>query len=153
MSIVFGTPTTGKLVLVVQPRGDAERVLAADRDERVEVLAKFASTASTPPSSLYGFVRDVPRIVPPRGSSPEISRGPSGCEAPVDEPAPALAHADHLVAAQLGAAGDRADDRVQAGRVAAAGEDPDPFATRGVCLHALFVENWHGGTVACAFPR
>ena len=31
-----------------------------------------------PPSTLYGFVRDVPMIVPPRGRIPEISRGPSG---------------------------------------------------------------------------
>ena len=55
----------------VQPRRDAERVLAADRDERVD-CSNAARTASTPPSTLYGFVRDVPMIVPPRGRIPEI---------------------------------------------------------------------------------
>jgi hypothetical protein len=36
--------------------------------------AKLRRTSSTPPSTLYGFVRDVPITVPPRGSSPETSR-------------------------------------------------------------------------------
>ena len=39
LSIVFGTPTTGSAVLGVQPGGGAERVLAADRDQAVEVQA------------------------------------------------------------------------------------------------------------------
>src|SRR3954447_2474605 len=34
----------------------------------------LSSTFSTPPSSLYGFVRLVPRIVPPRGRMPETAR-------------------------------------------------------------------------------
>ena len=58
-------------VLVVQARGDAERVLAADRDERVEPVRERArGRGSTPPSTLYGFVRLVPMIVPPRGRMP-----------------------------------------------------------------------------------
>ena len=74
-------------VLRVQLRGDAERVLAADRDERVELSrSKFASTFSTPPSTLYGFVRVVPRIVPPRGRIPETSRRPSGSTIPSTSP-------------------------------------------------------------------
>ena len=59
--------------------------------------AKVSSTRSTPPSIRYGFVRVVPRIVPPRGRIPEISRGPSGWSDALDEPAPALANADDLV--------------------------------------------------------
>ena len=79
-----------ELVLRVEPRRDAERVLAADRDERVEPLpSKCLEHRSTPPSILYGFVRVVPMIVPPRGRIPEISRGPSGSTRSVDEPAPA----------------------------------------------------------------
>ena len=116
-----------ELVLAVEPRRDAERVLAADRDQRVEPCrSKVSSTRSTPPSILYGFVRVVPMIVPPRGRIPEISRGPSGSTRSVDEPAPALAHGEHLVAAVERAPRHRADDGVQPGAVAPAGEDPDP---------------------------
>ena len=61
-------------VLRVQPGRDAERVLAADRDQRVEPLALEASRAPARrrPSALNGFVRDVPRIVPPRGRMPAV---------------------------------------------------------------------------------
>src|SRR5205823_4085511 len=51
---------------------------------------------------------------------------PERREDPVDEPAPALPDADHLPAAGERAPPDRADDRVQAGAVAAPGEDADP---------------------------
>src|SRR5213082_326142 len=49
-------------------------------------LRNVSSTLSTPPSSLNGFVRVVPMIVPPRGSNPEISRGPSGSNNPSTSP-------------------------------------------------------------------
>ena len=39
-------------------------------------------TPSTPPSSLYGFVREVPMIVPPLCRIPEISSQPSGFRLP-----------------------------------------------------------------------
>ena len=78
-----------------------------------------------PPSTLYGFVRDVPMIVPPRGRIPEISRGPSGWKSCSTMPAPALTHADHLVPARPGPARDGADDRVQSGAVAAARQHSD----------------------------
>ena len=125
MSIVFGTPTTGNVVLLVEPGGDAERVLAADGDERVQPLlrAKFSSTRSTPPSTLYGFVRVVPRIVPPRGQDPRDRAVVERLELALDEAAPALPHADDLVAAVERAAGDRADDRVQPRAVASSGEE------------------------------
>ena len=86
---------------------------------------RCSSTASTPPSTLYGFVREVPRIVPPRGSRPGDLAAAERLEDPVDEPAPALAHADDLVPARERPPRDRPDDRVQPGAVAAAGEDSD----------------------------
>ena len=65
-------------------------------------------------------------IVPPRGRIPEISLQAERLEQLLDHPAPAFADADDLVAARPGAPRDRADDRVQAGAVAAAGQDSDP---------------------------
>ena len=91
-------------------------------------FANELSTASTPPSTLYGFVRVVPRIVPPRGRIPETSRIERS-EDPVDEALPAFADGDHLVPAIGRAPDDGADDRVQAGAVAA-GEDADAHLAR-----------------------
>src|SRR5439155_10980748 len=48
--------------------------------------SKLATTFSTPPSSLYGFVREVPSTVPPRGRIPEIRSGPSGPASPSTSP-------------------------------------------------------------------
>ena len=65
--------------LAVELVGDAEGVLAADRDERVDALGLSVSlTRSTPPSTLYGFVRDVPSTVPPRGRVPRMKSTSSG---------------------------------------------------------------------------
>ena len=72
------------------PRGAAPRRRACPRRRsrraRRGALLEVRSTASTPPSSLYGFVRDVPMIVPPRGRIPEISRGPSCSSLPSTSP-------------------------------------------------------------------
>src|SRR3954453_15840082 len=46
----------------------------------------LSSTFSTPPSSLYGFVRLVPRIVPPRGRIPETSRSERSRNVPSTRP-------------------------------------------------------------------
>ena len=87
MSIVFGTPTTGKRVLLEEARRDAERVLAADGDERVEPLARDVLEHELDAVlDLYGFVRDVPRIVPPRGRMPEIARSSSCWNLPSTRP-------------------------------------------------------------------
>src|SRR3954464_10877143 len=102
-------------------------------------LRNVSSTFSTPRPSLNGFVRDVPTIVPPRGSRPEISRGPSGSDSPAPsplppaprphaEPLPAVAHGDDLAAARHHATPGRADHRVEPGAVPAAGEQADTHA-------------------------
>ena len=120
-------PDDGELVLGMEsaqrppacPRRRSQRARRATAD------AKFSRTRSTPPSTLYGFVRVVPRIVPPRGRSPEISRRPRGSKIPSDEPSPALPDADDVVLEVQPSASDRTNHRVQPGAVAAAGEDPD----------------------------
>ena len=48
--------------------------------------AIVARTASSPPSCLSGFVRDEPRIVPPRGKIPRTAATSSGLVAPVRGP-------------------------------------------------------------------
>ena len=125
LSIVFGTPTTGRSNSRVEPRGDAERVLAADRDQGVELLESLAH--------LLDAAVDLVRIgaggADDRAAAREDPRDlvrAERLEQVLDHAAPALAHADHLVAVRPRAPRDRADDRVQAGTVAAAGEDSDP---------------------------
>ena len=90
--------------------------------------ASVASTRRGPSSVLYGFVRDVPRIVPPRGSRPRTDRS---SEQAIDSPsisaAPTVAVADDRVAVLAHAlAHDGPDDRVQPRAVAAAGQHSDP---------------------------
>ena len=64
---------------LVQPRRDAEGVLAADRDQRVDAEAGQVvgdPLQPGPPSrrrSRSGLVRDEPRIVPPRGRMPRTA--------------------------------------------------------------------------------
>ncbi len=89
------------------------------------MCSNAAFTASTPPSTLYGLVRVVPTIVPPRGRIPEISERPSGWKVCSIMPRQPVAHADHLVAVRPRAPRDRADHRIEAGAVAATGEDAD----------------------------
>src|SRR3954447_11227948 len=94
----------------------------------------FARTRSTPPSSLYGFVRVVPTIVPPRGRMPEISRSVSGWNVPSTRPrhpsrtaTPSSPRSPgRLVPAIGGAPRHGGDHGVQPGAVPAAGEECDP---------------------------
>ena len=107
--------------LVAQPGGHAEGVLAADGDERVDLLASPASRAHAPtPSSVWnGLVRDVPRMVPPRWISPRVVAMVSSTRLVVDHAAPAVAEPDDLVAVQRFAlADDGADHRVEPRAVA-----------------------------------
>ena len=126
----------------VAPRRRACPRRRSRRARRGPRAAKCSSTASTPPSSLYGFVREVPRIVPPRGSRPGDLAAAERLEDPVDEPAPALADADHLVPARERPPRDGADDRVQPGAVAAAGEDSDLHGASYECRR--WESNPHG---------
>ena len=84
----------------------------------------FSSTRSTPPSTRYGFVRDVPMIVPPRGRMPETSRGPSSSASPSISPRQPSRTPTTRSPGQA-PPGDGTDDRVQARAVAPAGQHAD----------------------------
>ena len=74
-------------VLGVQPRGDAERVLAADRDQRRRLRRRQALDDPLGAAvDLNGLVREEPRIVPPRGRMPRTSGTPSGPASPSSGP-------------------------------------------------------------------
>ena len=85
--------------LVVEPCGDAERVLAADRDERVELLEGRLDRID----AALDLVRVRPRRADdraaPRQDPRDLAR-PERLEELLDHPAPALTHADHLVPAR-----------------------------------------------------
>ena len=99
LSIVFGTPTTGKLMVGEESRRDAERVLAADRDEGVEALAAEVAEHLLDPAVLLVGVRA-------RGADDRAAaREEAGDLAPaerlepaLDETPPAFAHRDDLPA-------------------------------------------------------
>src|SRR5829696_1337315 len=73
--IVFGTPTTGN-ECSAWSRAATPNVSSPPTATRASKLSAFtvSRTFWTPSSLLKGFVREVPRIVPPRGRSPEIAR-------------------------------------------------------------------------------
>ena len=115
-----------KAVLGVEPRRDAERVLAADRDERVEPLVLEGR------EHLLDAALELVRVRARRAEDRAAAREDSGDVAaaerlddPFDQPAPALAHAEHLPPTAERASRDRADDRIQPGAVASAREHPD----------------------------
>src|SRR5437763_225625 len=82
LSIVLGTPTTDS---PSPPRRWATPSVSsppmAMRASRA-LTATVSSTRSTPPSTLYGLVREVPRIVPPRGRMPRHRSTSSGSVRP-----------------------------------------------------------------------
>ena len=71
-------------------------------------------------------------IVPPDVQDPRDLVEAERLQVPVDHPAPAVQHADGLVAVLPEPPADGADHRVQPGAVAAACEHPDPH--RGASL-------------------
>ena len=115
--------------VVAEPRRDAERVLAADGDQRVDALALAAcrsDRARRRRRVLNGFVRDVPRIVPPRWISPRVVATRERHRLALDHAAPAVAEPDDLVAVlALALAHDGADHRVEPRAVAPAGQHAD----------------------------
>ena len=119
---------TRQAVLLVEARGRAQRVLAADRDQAVD-----AGRAQVRDDPLRAAV--VGERVGARGAEDGAAAGQDAAhlghaERPavaLERAAPAVAVADELVAVVADAlAHDRPDDRVQAGAVAAAGEHSDP---------------------------
>ena len=129
MSIVFGTPTTGKSCSswsrAATPSVSSPPIATSASKA---FSSNVRSTASTPPSSLYGFVRDVPMIVPPRGRIPETSRGPSGSSLPSTSPRQPSRTPMTSQPFVVQPPRDGADDRVQPGAVASAGQDPARIA-------------------------
>src|SRR3954449_2555360 len=111
--------------------GCAERVLAADRDERVHALRLERRAHHGRPVGVAP-VRVRPRRAEDRAAAVEDARGVLGGEldrVALEHAGPPVAEADDLVAVAVAAgADDAADDRVQPGAVAAAGEHSDAHA-------------------------
>ena len=88
LSIVLGTPTT-----LMIPSSLSRRATPSVSSPPMGMSMSIASTASvswtfsTPPSIPYGFVREEPRIVPPRGRMPEVLSRSSGTVLPPTTPA------------------------------------------------------------------
>ena len=115
----------GQAVLAVEPRCDAERVLAADRDQPVELLERV----------LHGFDAALlaERVraagAQDRAAAREDARDGlevERAEEAVDHAAPAAQHADRLGAAVDQAPRRRPDDGIQSGAVPSAGEHSHP---------------------------
>ncbi len=129
LSIVFGTPTTGdalrRRACWRRPRVSSPPIaMSASMPFRLE---RLPAPGSTPPSTLYGFVRDVPRMVPPRGRMPrmkcDVERASCG---PRSTPRQPSMEADELVAVdRLALAHDGSDHRVEPRAVAATGQQSD----------------------------
>ena len=123
----LGHADHGKAVLAVKAVGDAERVLAADGDQAVDVEALERRADGV--DAVVALERVGPRGAEDRaaaGQDPARDVVGQRLAVAVQRAAPAVAEAEDLVAVvQRGLAHDRADDRVEAGAVAATGEDAD----------------------------
>ena len=115
----------------MQPVGHPEGVLAADRDQRVD--AEVAQVGLDPLDPALDLVR-----VGPRGAEDGAAARQDAADLldvqrhglALQRAAPAVPEADELVPVDRHAlADDGADDRVEAGAVAAAGEHADPHAS------------------------
>ena len=115
---------------------DRQRAVAADHDERVEAhlvehLDEASGVVAVPSDVAIGYANGlprlvVPRIVPPRRRMPrDVPRRERPRAVGLDEPVEAVLEADALDAGVVRRLDDGADDGVEAGRVAAAGEDAD----------------------------
>ena len=112
------------LMLAVEARRDAQRVLAADGDQRVQP-AQVLEHALDAALDLVGVRARRLQDRPAAGQDPRDVDRPEFAELALDQPAPAVQDADDLVAAVEGPPRHRPDDRVQPGAVATAREDPD----------------------------
>src|SRR5690242_5376051 len=79
--MVFGTPTTGAPSSACS-RAATPSVSSPPTATTPSKRFRCSRTFSIPPSTLYGFVREVRRIVPPRGRIPEIAWPSSGRKTP-----------------------------------------------------------------------
>ena len=125
-------------VLAVEPCRDAEGVLAADRDERVQ------SAVAEVPQHRLGAALELERIRPARPDDRPAARQDPGdltrpevAVVPLDEAAPALEDGDAVPSRGVGRADDRSDDGVETGAVPAAGQDPDSFRHGGISTPEL----------------
>ena len=119
----------GQPVLGVELGRDAERVLAADRDERVELLEGLLDAFD----AALELVRVRARRADDRaalGQDPRDLVAAERLQVAVDHPAPAVQDADRLVAVLPEPPADGPDHRVQPGAVAAACEHADPHRGR-----------------------
>ncbi len=114
----------GKAALGVEARSDSERVLPSDCDERVELAVGEVLQHA------LDAVLDLERIRaaraddrPAAGQDPRDLPRPELLEQRLDQSAPALAHGDDVPAGRVGPPHDCADDRVEPGAVAPAGEN------------------------------
>src|SRR5579862_9726115 len=112
-------------VLGVEARGDAERVLAADCDQRVEpAVGEVLQHLLDAPVQLERVRPSRADDRPAAGEDPRHLRRPEVDERPVDQAAPALEDADRVPAGRVRGAHHRPDHGIQPGAVATAREDP-----------------------------
>ncbi len=132
--------------VAVQAQGDAERVLAADRDQRVHAAAPPACAGPAPCRPLPLGVRVRARGAQDRAAPRQDAGGALARQldrVALEHARPAAAKADELVPAlRQSPPHDRADDRVQPGTVASSGEQPDP--THRPSLRARGQMPWPG---------
>ena len=118
-------------MLRVEPRRDAERVLAADRDQRVE--PGLGEVREHPLDPAVDLVRVRPRRADDRPAARQdpthLARGQRS-EVVLDEPAPSVRDADDLVPPVEAPSRDGANHGVEPGAVAAAREDADALHRR-----------------------
>ena len=136
----FGDAHDRRIVLSVQAGGHAEGVLAADHDQGIQ-SGQGCERGLEAALDLEG--------VGARGAQDGAAAGQDAADVPgaerpggaVDQAAPAVQDADHLIAAVERAPGDGADHRVQARAVPASCEDPDPHVAMLAPGSALIISN------------
>src|SRR5437899_1172807 len=114
--------------LLVEPLRHAQRVVAADRDERVEAEPADAVEDGAPARVILSWIgargpEDRAALAEYRG---DVARHEHARRGLAEEAGPAVSDPERLVPERGRAEDDGADRRVEPGCVATAGEDPDP---------------------------
>ena len=124
----LGNADHRKAMLLVEPRRDPERVLAADRDQSVEARSFEALHHAVDAALELVWVRPRrPEYGPPAREDPRDLARAERLQLVLDEPAPAVAHADDVVSTLKRPPPHRADNRIESRAVAPAAEDADPL--------------------------